>query len=144
MRRLPPLRRPAYSPGMTHVVIRLDLSGRGRIGPGKVALLEQIGATGSISAAGRALGMSYRRAWLLVEELNRLFKEPVVSAHPGGAGGGGTALTAFGRRLVADYRAIEAAAQAQARARLAALEAALAAEDDLPEAERSSWQPLGG
>jgi molybdate transport system regulatory protein len=123
---------------MAHVVIRLDLPPRGRIGPGKVALLEQIGATGSISAAGRALGMSYRRAWLLVEELNRLFREPVVNAHPGGAGGGGTSLTAFGRRLVADYRAIEAAAQAQAAARLAALETALSAEADPAADERAT------
>jgi molybdate transport system regulatory protein len=110
------------------VVIRLDLATQARVGPGKVALLEQIGATGSISAAGRALGMSYRRAWLLVEELNRMFKEPVVSAHPGGAGGGGAVLTAFGERLVAGYRSIEAETQAAAAARLAGLAAELLTE----------------
>jgi molybdate transport system regulatory protein len=110
------------------VVIRLDLAAGARIGPGKVALLEQIDATGSISAAGRKLGMSYRRAWVLVEELNRTFKEPVVSAHSGGAGGGGASLTAFGARLVAGYRAIEAEAQASAAERLAGLAAALLAE----------------
>jgi molybdate transport system regulatory protein len=111
---------------MARVVIRIDLAPKGRIGPGKVALLEQIGAAGSIAAAGRALGMSYRRAWRLVEELNRLFREPVVTARPGGSGGGGAELTAFGRRLVDDYRALEADAQAGARDRLAGLEQALA------------------
>lgn len=109
------------------VVIRLDLSAQARIGPGKIALLEQIGTTGSISAAGRVLGMSYRRAWLLVEELNRMFKEPVVSAHPGGIGGGGATLTGFGRRVIEGYRRIEAAAQASAAGELAELAAALAA-----------------
>lgn len=110
---------------MGRVVIRLDLLPSGRIGPGKIALLEQIAATGSISAAGRALGMSYRRAWLLVEELNGLFREPVVTTQLGGAGGGGAALTAFGHGLVGEYRAIEAETQRQSAARLAALEQAL-------------------
>ena len=111
---------------MGRVVIRLDLSPKGRIGPGKIALLEQIGANGSISAAGRALGMSYRRAWILVEELNRMFRQPVVMAQPGGSGGGGATLTPLGSRLVDSYRAIEMEAQLQAAGRLAALEAALA------------------
>jgi molybdate transport system regulatory protein len=110
---------------MGHVVIRLDLSPKGRIGPGKIALLEQIGAHGSISAAGRVLGMSYRRAWILVEELNRMFAAPVVTAQPGGPGGGGASLTMLGASLVESYRAIEAEAQAKAEDRLAALEAAL-------------------
>lgn len=111
---------------MARVFVRLDLAPGARIGPGKVALLEQIAATGSISGAGRALGMSYRRAWRLVEQLNAMFDRPVVTAQPGGSGGGGAALTAFGRELVGGYRAIEAEAQAQARDRLAGLEAALA------------------
>ena len=111
---------------MGQVSIRLDLAPGRRIGPGKVALLEQIAATGSISAAGRALGMSYRRAWLLVEDLNHLFKEPVVTAQPGGAGGGGTALTPFGASVVDLYRRIEQATRAGAAESLATLAQALA------------------
>jgi molybdate transport system regulatory protein len=110
---------------MARISIRLDLAPGCRIGPGKIALLEQIASSGSISGAGRAMGMSYRRAWLLVEELNRLFKEPVVTAHPGGARGGGTALTAFGESVVTLYRDIERSAQAEAQARLDTLSAAL-------------------
>lgn len=113
---------------MGRVIIRLDLSPKGRIGPGKIALLEQIGANGSISAAGRALGMSYRRAWILVEELNRMFRQPVVTAQPGGPGGGGATLTALGVSLVDCYRTIEAETQAKAEERLATLEAALSAD----------------
>lgn len=89
--------------------LRVDLPG-GRIGPGKIALLEAIGREGSISAAGRALGMSYKRAWELVDQLNTLLLEPVVTASPGGARGGGARLTAAGEGLVRDYRAMELAA----------------------------------
>jgi molybdate transport system regulatory protein len=109
---------------MARLSIRIDLGPGGRIGPGKVALLEQIAATGSISAAGRAMRMSYRRAWLLVEALNGLFREPVVATQTGGSHGGGAALTPFGRELVAAYRAVEREAHELAAARLAALEAA--------------------
>lgn len=101
--------------------IRVDLAGGARIGPGKVALLEQIGRTGSISAAGRALRMSYRRAWDLVEELNRSLGCAVVSTSAGGPGGGGASLTAAGQAVVGQYRALETAAQAAARPHLAAL-----------------------
>lgn len=90
--------------------LRVDLPG-GRIGPGKIALLEAIGREGSISAAGRALGMSYKRAWELVSQLNTLLSEPVVTASTGGARGGGARLTAAGEALVADYRAMERAAE---------------------------------
>lgn len=100
--------------------LRIDLP-QGRIGPGKIALLEAIGREGSISAAGRAIGMSYKRAWDLVDETNRLLGTPVVSASPGGRRGGGAALTEAGRALVEDYRAIERAAQGAAAPRLAAL-----------------------
>ncbi len=100
--------------------LRIDLP-RGRIGPGKIALLEAIEREGSISAAGRALGMSYKRAWDLVDALNGLLGEAVVMASPGGHRGGGAALTEAGRGLVADYRAIERAAHAAAGPRLAAL-----------------------
>ena len=101
--------------------IRVDLADGTRIGPGKVALLEQIGRTGSISAAGRALRMSYRRAWDLVEELNRSLGRPVVTTATGGSGGGGAALTEAGIALVGEYRAIEAAAEAAARRHIATL-----------------------
>ena len=111
---------------MADLFIRIDLKPSGRIGPGKIALLEAIDRTGSISGAGRSLRMSYRRAWLLVEELNLLFTIPVVTAQPGGAGGGGATLTEFGAGLVRHYRAIEAEAQAAAAVRLAELEQALA------------------
>lgn len=88
--------------------LRIDFGPAMRLGPGKIALLEAVGRTGSISAAGRELGMSYRRAWLLVDQVNRLFREPVVMAAAGGAHGGGARLTERGARLVAAYRRIEA------------------------------------
>ena len=77
------------------------------VGPGKIELLEAIAKNGSITAAARALGMSYRRAWLLVDTMNRCFEEPVVAAETGGKRGGGTRLTATGRGAIAHYRRIE-------------------------------------
>ncbi len=103
------------------LILRVDLASGARIGPGKVALLEEIARSGSISAAGRALRMSYRRAWELVEDLNRHLGTPVLATAAGGAGGGGAQLTEAGARLVAEYRALEAAAQAGAAAHLEAL-----------------------
>jgi molybdate transport system regulatory protein len=83
------------------------------LGPGKVELLEAIGRTGSISAAGRDMGMSYRRAWLLVSALNEMFGRVLVSTSPGGAGGGGAEVTEFGRAVIEAYRvADERAGQA--------------------------------
>src|ERR1700735_5029451 len=87
--------------------IRLDLASGARIGPGKVAVLEEIARSGSISAAGRALGMSYRRTWELVEELNRSLGSPVVETAAGGSGGGGAVLTPAGKAVIERYRAIE-------------------------------------
>ena len=78
------------------------------IGPGKAELLEAIAATGSISESSRRLGMSYRRAWLLVDTMNRCFREPVVASATGGSGGGGAQVTDFGRRVLAGYRAMGA------------------------------------
>ena len=100
--------------------LRIDLP-QGRIGPGKIAVLEAIDREGSISAAGRALGMSYRRAWELVDAVNKVIGTAVVSTSPGGAGGGGAQLTDAGRALVADYRLIEREAHRAVRARLATL-----------------------
>ena len=77
------------------------------IGPGKIALLEAIAATGSITAAARSLDMSYRRAWLLLDELNRSLSKPAVDSAKGGSHGGGSRITAVGLRLVTLYRTIE-------------------------------------
>jgi molybdate transport system regulatory protein len=82
-----------------------------RIGPGKIALLEAIAATGSISGAGRRLGMSYKRAWDLVEEMNHGCEQPVVATSPGGRDGGGTSLTSVGDTLIRLYREIERASR---------------------------------
>ena len=111
----------------TRLTIRLDFELGRRLGAGKVALLESIDKTGSISAAGRAHKMSYRRAWMLVDELNQLFAEPVVSAHHGGARGGGAALTEQGRHVVALYRGAEAKMRAAAQGEIEAIERDLAA-----------------
>ena len=77
------------------------------IGPGKAELIEHIDATGSISAAARAMDMSYRRAWQLVEAMNADFREPVVETAVGGKRGGGARVTAFGREVAAAYRQLE-------------------------------------
>src|SRR3979411_2671104 len=77
------------------------------VGPGKIELLEAIANTGSITAAAKLLGMSYRRAWLLVDTMNRCFKTRVVATEAGGNRGGGTRLTALGAQLVRSYRRIE-------------------------------------
>lgn len=111
---------------MGKLSIRIDLAGDERVGPGKIALLEQVAALGSISAAGRALGMSYRRAWELVDDLNGIFGAPVLAAKTGGRRGGGAELTPFGRALIVRYRAIERAAEAAAAPHIAALNAELA------------------
>jgi molybdate transport system regulatory protein len=91
------------------------------IGPGKVDLLEAIDATGSITAAAKALGMSYRRAWLLVDTMNRCFVTPVATTEAGGASGGGTRLTPTGAEVVRRYRSMEAKAGKAGARDLAAL-----------------------
>jgi len=106
---------------MRSISLRIDLTDDGRIGPGKVELLEQIATHGSISAAARQMGMSYRQAWLLIEDINRLFRKPVVTARKGGRHGGGAELTPVGLTIVARYRAIERAADAAAAPHIAAL-----------------------
>jgi molybdate transport system regulatory protein len=90
--------------------LRVVLGDSVAIGPGKAELLEGIAETGSIAAAGRLMGMSYRRAWLLVEEMNMIFRDKLVDASKGGSGGGGAALTPMGERLLAAYRRLERAA----------------------------------
>ena len=98
----------------TRLSIRIDLENGDRIGPGKIALLEAIRTTGSISAAARRIGMSYRRAWLLVEEINHALREPAVAAETGGRRGGGAVVTPAGEQLVGLYRTIESHARSAA------------------------------
>jgi molybdate transport system regulatory protein len=93
-------------------ILRIDFPGQDRLGRGKMQLLEHIRATGSISAAGRAMDMSYRRAWLLVSDLNRMFDEPSVESQRGGQRGGGAVLTPFGEALLQRFRAMEQAMDA--------------------------------
>ncbi len=108
---------------MPSLSLRIDLDPEGRIGPGKINLLEQIAASGSISAAARRMNMSYKRAWDLVEEMNRIFGKPVVAAQTGGRRGGGAQLTQTGQAVVERYRAMEKAALAAASPHIAALQA---------------------
>lgn len=108
---------------MPSLSLRINLDPEGRIGPGKIELLEQIAASGSISAAARAMEMSYKRAWDLVEEMNRLFGKDLVSAQTGGRRGGGAQLTPVGLAVVSCFRSIERAATAAAAQQLAALQA---------------------
>jgi molybdate transport system regulatory protein len=95
----------------TRLTLRLDFDTGSRLGPGKVALLEAIDRTGSIAAAGREFGMSYRRAWLLTDDVNRTFDKPLVETRGGGRHGGGAALTARGKEIVTLYRSVESAAR---------------------------------
>ena len=101
--------------------VRIDLDTKGRIGPGKIQLLENIRACGSIAAAGRAMDMSYKRAWDLVDEINRICRQPAVERQTGGRNGGGAVLTPFGVSLVARYRRIERDAASAVRKELVAL-----------------------
>jgi molybdate transport system regulatory protein len=101
--------------------VRIDLDADDRIGPGKIQLLENIRACGSISAAGRAMDMSYKRAWDLVDEINRICRRAAVDRQTGGKNGGGAVLTPFGISLVARYRKIERNAASAVKKELAAL-----------------------
>jgi len=89
------------------VRFRIDFAENSSIGPGKISLLEAIRDTGSLSKGARDLGMSYRRAWLLVESLKHSFREPVTQASTGGKDGGGMAVTGFGNALIESYRELE-------------------------------------
>jgi molybdate transport system regulatory protein len=115
---------------MPSLSLRIDLDPEGRIGPGKIELLEKIASLGSISAAGRAMGMSYRRAWELVEETNQIFGKPVTTSQTGGKNGGGATLTPLGLALIARFRAIERAASDVARDHIAALQIEVAGAPD--------------
>lgn len=96
---------------MSHIrktTIRIDFDIGVRLGPGKAQLLELIEEHGSIRAAGASIGMSYRRAWLLADEINRMFREPSIATRHGGKSGGGAGLTEFGAELLSRYRRMEA------------------------------------
>src|ERR1700722_12854359 len=105
----------------TRLTLRVDLAPGRSIGPGKMRLLDAIVETGSISSAGRALGMSYRRAWMLIDDLNTSFESKVVATTLGGKEGGGAKLTEFGLELVKRYREIEADATKATKANVAFL-----------------------
>jgi molybdate transport system regulatory protein len=110
----------------TRLTLRLDFETGRRLGPGKIALLEAIRRTGSISAAGRELCMAYRRAWLLVDELNHTFEDPLIETRGGGRNGGGATLTGLGERVVALYRAAETKVHKSTMAEIRKMERSLA------------------
>lgn len=91
------------------VRIRLDIAPACAVGPGKIALLEAVGKAGSLSVAARELGMSYRRAWMLLDDLNTAFEEPMATTAVGGMRGGGATVTARGHELIREFRALERA-----------------------------------
>jgi molybdate transport system regulatory protein len=108
------MRRPSTR-SLPSLSVRIDLDSGARIGPGKIQLLESIQTCGSISAAGRAMDMSYKRAWDLVDEINRICRQAAVERQTGGKNGGGAILTPFGISLVERYRKIERASASAAR-----------------------------
>jgi molybdate transport system regulatory protein len=110
--------------------IRIVFDDAEMIGPGKVELLERVDRCGSIAAAGREMGMSYKRAWQLIGMLNAMFMEPLVDSTRGGAGGGGAVLTDTGRKVLTLYRALETHA---ATAGSGELDAMKALRQDLPQ-----------
>lgn len=107
---------------MARVRIRVHFP-RGYLGPGKIDLLEKVVELGSISAAGREMGMSYRRAWQLIDAMNQIFSDPVVTTQAGGKSGGGASVTSFGHELIADYRELEARFEEAAAEKLLKLDA---------------------
>ncbi|MEP7308870.1 MAG: ModE family transcriptional regulator [Acidobacteriota bacterium] len=110
---------------MTRVLLRLYLSDDRPLGPGKVQILESIRDGGSISEAARGMKMSYRSAWLLVQSMNLLFREPVVNTTLGGRGGGSATLTEFGATVIRRYRSMERATRRTIAKDLAVLERSL-------------------
>lgn len=118
----------------TRLTLRLDFDCGQRLGPGKIALLEAIKKTGSISAAGRQFGMAYRRAWLLTDEMNRMFVQPLVAARGGGRNGGGAVLTNLGEEVVALYRDAELKVRGSTSEQVARIERALSRHLDVAKA----------
>jgi len=110
------------------------------MGPGKAQLLEAVARDGSISAAARSMGMAYRHAWELIDDLNRCFREPVVTTAAGGRSGGGASLTPFGEELVRRFRAMEQAAGRAMANDLSALDRECATQDEQAPAPKGSPQ----
>jgi molybdate transport system regulatory protein len=110
---------------VTRISLKLYFDNGERLGPGRVELLEHVRELGSIAAAGRAMGMSYRRAWTLADSLNRTFREPVIATQLGGRGGGAAVLTPLGEEVVRRYRALQARTAAVIAEDLNAIEATL-------------------
>jgi molybdate transport system regulatory protein len=104
--------------GAPRLWIKIDFAGRGQIGPGKIRLLRGIAEHRSIAAAAREIEMSYRRAWLLVDQMNKTFGQPVVETHTGGNAHGGAELTPLGDEIVARYLALLEQAQTQSAGKL--------------------------
>jgi molybdate transport system regulatory protein len=115
---------------MSELSLRLEVGDVVRLGPGKVRLLELIDEHGSISAAGRGMGMSYRHAWLLVDSLHSAFREPLVATKAGGKADKRAEVTAFGRAVLARFRSMQATAQAALAEDLRVLESLLKVEGD--------------
>jgi len=123
-------------PGTLKIKIQILCGDALAMGPGKADLLDAIKAEGSISGAGRKLGMSYRRTWLLVDMMNRCWEQPLVETLAGGSHGGGARVTAFGDTILAAYRALQArAGQAGEGAEWGALQAALRSEPRASQSE---------
>ncbi|MFM2421899.1 MAG: hypothetical protein RL291_429 [Pseudomonadota bacterium] len=128
----------------SRLTLRIDLPNGSRLGPGKVALLEALQTHKSIAAAARDRGMSYRRAWLLIDDMNRAFAKPVVETFPGRSHGAGAALTAFGERLVALYRSAERKSAKAIEATVAEIEVELDSTYPRPIAKAASKSPSAG
>ncbi len=118
------------APAHPQLRIRIVFGEAEMIGPGKAELLERIGRCGSIAAAGREMGMSYKRAWELVGTLNAMFRDPLVESTRGGPGGGGAVLTEAGLAVLGHYRAFEREVAEAGATELAALRSRLR---DIPE-----------
>lgn len=116
---------PAQPVPDTRLQLRILFGEGAMLGPGKARLLEAIRDTGSISAAGRAMEMSYKRAWMLVEEMNAAFQDPLVDSTRGGPGGGGARVTEAGLRVLSLYRSVQTTAALAASEDIAALKAML-------------------
>lgn len=114
------------------LTIRVDFGPYGYLGPGKIQLMGLILKHGSIRSAGKEMGMSYRRAWLLVDEINKIFRTPLVEKQMGGAGGGGAKLSDLGQEVLQRFRAIELASAKANAADLAALRSSLASQPASP------------
>jgi molybdate transport system regulatory protein len=129
---------------MTIITIRIDFEGERYIGHGRVRLLELIGEHGSIAAAAKAMDMSYKRAWYLMDEFNSMFSEPLIERQHGGRGGGSAKLTPFGTELVRQYRYMESKALSVFAKPLASIEKRLAPGAAISKPEKKPSSPARG